>query len=140
MARSRPEKSDVRRYSRSMSRTRWASLAALVAAGAIAAGCGGTSQADHANQARLTAASRNKAACEYVLVTWSGLAHTFPKGYEPSHFDDVVGAASSPALRHELALMRAAATSHNPSEVPQAGGDMVQTCYRLGLNHVDPIN
>jgi hypothetical protein len=122
-----------------MSRTWFASLAGLVAAGAIAAGCGGSSQAVPANQAQLTA-SRNKAACEYVLVTWSGLAHSFPKGYQSSKFDGVVGRASSPALRHELFLMKAAVASNDHSEVPQAGGEMVKTCSQLGLSHVDPIN
>ena len=140
MARCRPEESDVRRYSRSMKRTRWASFAALVAAGAIAAGCGGTSQADHPNQAQFTATSRNKAACEYVLVTWSGLDRGYPKGYQRSHFDDEVGGASSPALRHELSLMQAAVASNDLSEIPLAGGDMVKTCYQLGLSHVGPVS
>lgn len=121
-----------------MSRRRLASLAVLVAAGAMAAGCGGaSSQAGPGNQARLTAASKNKAACEYVLATWSGLGQGFPKGYKASEFDHVVAGASSPALRHELALMQAAVASKNLPEVPQAGWEMVSTCSQLGLSEVD---
>jgi hypothetical protein len=106
----------------------------------IAAGCGGSSQAGPANQARPTAANRNKAACEYVLATWSGLAQGVPKGYQSSQFDGVVGRASNPALRHELSLMQAAVASNDLSEVPGVGGEMVKTCSRLGLSHVDPIS
>ena len=107
-------------------------MAVLVAAGAMAAGCGGgSSQAGPGSQARLTAASRNKAACEYVLATWSGLAQQFPMGYKASEFDHVVAGASSPALRHELALMQAAVASKNLSEVPEVGGEMVNTCSQL---------
>jgi hypothetical protein len=123
-----------------MSRAWLASLSAAVAAGALAAGCGGASQAGHASQARLTAAGRNKAACEYVLVTWPGVGQGYPKGYKASDFDHVVAGASSPALLHELSLMQAAVASKDLFEIPQAGGEMVKTCYQLGLSHVDQIH
>ena len=111
-------------------------LSAAIAVGAFAAGCGGTSQAGQASQAQL-AAGRNKAACEYVLATWSGLNQRYPKGYKASEFDHVIADASSPALRRELSVMRAAVASKNLPEVPQTGGEMVNTCYQLGLSGVD---
>jgi hypothetical protein len=95
-----------------------------------------TSQAGHAGQAQL-AAGGNKAACEYVLFTWSRLDERRPKGYSASEFDHVIADASSPALRRELSVMRAAVTSKNLPEVTQAGGEMVKTCYQLGLSRVD---
>jgi hypothetical protein len=126
-----------RRYPPRMNWLGLASLSAVIAAGALSAGCGGPSQADHANQARLTAAGRNVAACQYVLVTWSGLAQRYPRGYRASEFDHVVADASSPALRHELSLLQAAVATKNLPEVPQAGGEMVKTCSQLGLSEVD---
>ena len=114
-----------------------ASLSAIVAAGALATGCGGAVEADHASQARLIAASRNKVACEYVLATWSPLLQKFPKGYRASDFPHILAGAASPALRQELSVMQAAVASKNLPEIPQAGGEMVKTCYQLGLSRVD---
>lgn len=48
---------------------------------------------------------RNKAACEYVLATWSGLQEQIPKGFERSDVDQVVADASSPDLQHELPVL-----------------------------------
>jgi len=122
--------------------TRWlgvplAVLVALVAAGALASGCGGTAQADHAHQARPSAASRNKLACEYVLVTFSPLAQRVPKGYRTADLPRIVAGAASPVLRQELSAMQAAAASKNFAEVPQAASEMVETCDQLGFSDVD---
>lgn len=116
------------------------SLPVLVVVGAFGAGCGGGTQAGSTSQAHLTAAARNKAACQYVLVTWSPLGQGFPKGYEASDFDRVVASASSPDLRHELALMQRLRASRDPlAPIPQLGAEMVQTCDRLGLSEVDRL-
>jgi hypothetical protein len=114
-------------------------LAIVITAGAVAAGCSGAIQADHASQGRLSAANRNKVACEYVLATYSPLAQGYPKGYRASDLPRKVAAASSSALRHELSKMQAADASNELPEIPLVADEMVKTCDQLGLSEVDRI-
>ena len=71
---------DIVSSSRHGHRAWLASLLAVIAAGALSAGCGGPSQADHA---QLTETYRNEAACEYVLSHGPGWPMVTPRGTRP---------------------------------------------------------
>jgi hypothetical protein len=123
---------------RAVTRAAVLSLSAVLTAGVLAVGShGAAASASHADEAQQTAASRNKMACEYVLFTWSGLSQKLPKGYKTSNFNRIVAGTTSPILRQELSTMDAANDSRNLVAIAKEGGEMVLTCYKLGLGHVD---